>query len=37
VRVADIVTYPDGDYPDTVKAPGVCAPVYEVDEAGRPL
>ncbi len=37
VRVADIVTHPDGFYPDTVKAPGVCAPVYEVDELGRPV
>lgn len=37
VRLAEIVTYPGGDYPDTVKAPGVCAPVYEVDEQGRPL
>jgi hypothetical protein len=37
VRVADIVTHPDGYYPDTVKAPGVCAPVYEVDELGRPV
>ena len=36
-RLAEIVTYPGGDYPDTVKAPGVCAPVYEVDEQGRPL
>jgi hypothetical protein len=37
VRVADIVTHPGGYYPDTVKAPGVCAPVYEVDELGRPI
>lgn len=37
VRVADIVTRPDGYYPDIVKAPGLCAPVYEVDELGRPL
>jgi hypothetical protein len=37
VRVADIVTHPGGDYPDTVKAPGVCAPVYEVDDLGRPV
>jgi hypothetical protein len=37
VRVADIVTHPGGEYPDTVKAPGVCAPVYEVDELGRPV
>jgi hypothetical protein len=37
VRVADIVTHPAGFYPDTVKAPGVCAPVYEVDELGRPI
>ena len=37
VRVADIVTHPGGYYPDTVKAPGICAPVYEVDELGRPI
>ena len=37
VRLAEIVTHPGGDYPDTVKAPGVCAPVYEVDEQGRTI
>ena len=36
VRVEDIAVYPGGDYKDVVKVPGVCAPVYEVDELGRP-
>jgi len=37
VRLEDIVVFPQGDYPDQVKAPAVCAPVYEVDEDGRPV
>jgi hypothetical protein len=30
VRLEDIVTHPNGEYPEKVKAIGVCAPVYEV-------
>jgi hypothetical protein len=37
VRVADMVVHPQGDYPDQVKAPGVCGPVYEVHEDGTPV
>jgi hypothetical protein len=37
VRLEDIVVFPQGDYPDQVKAPAVCAPVYEVDEDGTPV
>jgi hypothetical protein len=37
VRLEDIVVHPNGDYPDKVKARCVCAPVYEVDEDGRPI
>ena len=38
VRVEDMAVHPSGDYPDKVKAPGVCAPVYEVHEdRGRRL
>jgi hypothetical protein len=37
VRVEDIVPHPRGVYPDKVKARGVCAPVYEVDEDGTPV
>jgi hypothetical protein len=37
VRVSDLVTHTGGFYPDTVKAPRVCGPVYEVDELGRPV
>jgi len=35
VRLADIITSPDGMYPAKVKAPGVCGPVYEVDRHGE--
>jgi hypothetical protein len=37
VRLEDIVVHPDGHYPGKVKARGVCAPVYEVDENGAPV
>ncbi len=37
VRVEDIVVHPDGSMPDKVKAKGVCAPVFEVDEDGTPV
>ena len=37
VRLADIVVHPNGIYPDKVKASGVCAPVYEVDQDGAPV
>jgi hypothetical protein len=37
VRAADIVVHANGLYPDKVKAPGVCAPVYEVHEDGTPV
>ncbi|MGH2980166.1 MAG: hypothetical protein ACRDLQ_11115 [Solirubrobacterales bacterium] len=37
VRLEDIVVHPNGIYPDKVKARGVCAPVYEVDEDGAPV
>ena len=37
VRLADIVVFPQGDYPHQVKAPAVCAPVYEVHEDGTPV
>jgi hypothetical protein len=34
VRLEDVAFRADGLYPDKVKARGVCAPVYEVDEDG---
>lgn len=37
VRVKDIVVHFPADYPDKVKAPGCCAPVYEVGIDGKPL
>ena len=37
VRLADMVVHPQGDYPDQVKARGVCGPVYEVHEDGTPV
>jgi hypothetical protein len=37
VRVAEIVTHPDGQYPNKVKAPGCCGPVFEVDRDGEPV
>jgi hypothetical protein len=37
VAVADIVVHAQAVYPDKVKAPRVCAPVYEVDEDGTPV
>jgi hypothetical protein len=37
VRLEDIVPHPNGVYPDKVKASGVCAPVYEVNEDGTPV
>ena len=37
VRVEDIVVNPVVRFQDKVKAKGVCAPVYEVDEWGEPL
>ncbi len=35
VRVADIVVHPDGMYPQKVKAPGCCEPIWEVDIDGK--
>ena len=37
VRLEDMVVHPQGDYPDQVKARGVCGPVYEVHEDGTPV
>jgi hypothetical protein len=37
VRLEDMVAHPQGDYPDQVKARGVCGPVYEVHEDGTPV
>jgi hypothetical protein len=37
VRLEDIVVHRDATYPDKVKAPGCCAPVYEVDIHGKPV
>jgi len=37
VRLEDIVVHPSGTYPEMVKAPRVCAPVYEVQEDGTPV
>jgi hypothetical protein len=37
VRLDDVVFHPGGMYPDKVKARGVCAPVYEVDEDGSAI
>jgi hypothetical protein len=35
VLVSEIVVHPDGVYPQKVKAPGCCAPVWEVDANGE--
>ena len=35
VRLAGIAVHSDGGYPEKVKARGVCAPCYEVDEDGE--
>jgi hypothetical protein len=37
VRLADIAVHPRPLYPDKVKVPAVCAPVYEVREDGTPV
>ena len=37
VRLADIAVHPRPVYPDKVKVPAVCAPVYEVREDGTPV
>ncbi|HEX7277902.1 MAG TPA: hypothetical protein VF244_11050 [Acidimicrobiales bacterium] len=37
VRLDDLVVHPQPMYPDKVKAPGCCAPIYEVDIDGHPL
>jgi hypothetical protein len=37
VRLADIVVHKNAQYPNKVKAPGVCAPCYEVDITGKPI
>ncbi|HYC00434.1 MAG TPA: hypothetical protein VEC57_14955 [Candidatus Limnocylindrales bacterium] len=37
VRVDDIRVHPNPDYPTKVKAPRVCAPVFEVTEDGEPI
>jgi hypothetical protein len=37
VKVAEIVVHPDALYPNKVKAPRVCAAIYEVDRDGEPL
>jgi hypothetical protein len=37
VRLEDIVVHRDPMYPNKVKAPGCCAPVYEVDIHGVPV
>jgi hypothetical protein len=35
VKADDIVTHPNGQFPDKVKAPRLCAPCYEVDIDGN--
>ena len=37
VRVADIVVHADADYPQKIKAPGCCGPVWECDFDGERL
>ena len=37
VKVADIAVHKDAQYPSKVKAPRVCAPVWECDRDGEPL
>ena len=37
IRVADIVIHQSPSYPTKIKAPGVCAPIWEVDRFGNPL
>jgi hypothetical protein len=37
VLVSEIVVHPDSRYPQKVKAPRVCAPVWEVDQDGKKL
>jgi hypothetical protein len=35
VSLADLCVHPDGIYPQKVKAPGCCAPIWEVDVDGN--
>jgi hypothetical protein len=35
VLVSDLAVHPDGIYPQKVKAPGCCAPIWEVDADGE--
>ncbi len=35
VRLDDIVVHKNAQYPDKIKAKGVCAPVWEVDKEGK--
>ncbi len=35
VKLSEIVTHPDGQYPQKCKAPRVCAPCWEVDRDGN--
>jgi hypothetical protein len=37
VRLDDIVVHEDAQYPSKVKAPRICAPIYEVDRYGKPV
>jgi len=37
VKVASIAVHPDGDYPEKVKAPRCCGPVWECDIDGNPV
>ena len=37
VALSEIAVHSNGVYPQKVKAPGCCGPVYEVDENGEPV
>ncbi len=37
VTLTEIVVHPDAQYPQKVKAPRVCGPVWECDEDGEPM
>lgn len=37
IRLEDIATHPDGQYPQKIKARGMALPCWEVDRRGRPV